>query len=59
MSKDFPVIRVSTERELKDTGQPGRPFFTKAQVIIRVWFFGVLIFKHTNTGNFPEPETKR
>ena len=58
MAKDFPVIGVVVDKTLKDTGQPGRPFYSKISEIKRVRLFGLLIYKHSALGNFPEPDKK-
>jgi hypothetical protein len=59
MGKEFPILGVTIDRELKDTGQPGRPFFAKICETMRIRFLGLLIFKTTNKGNFPGPELKK
>jgi hypothetical protein len=56
--KEFPLLSVIIDRELKDTGQPGRPFFAKVKESTRVRFLGLLIFKTVNNGNFPSSENK-
>jgi hypothetical protein len=59
MAKQFPIVGVVIEKILQDTGQPGRPFFSKVSEIKRVRLFGVLVYKISTLGNFPEPETKK
>ena len=59
MGKEFPILSVATERVLKDTGTPGRAFYTKVLETMRIRFLGILIFKTTNSGSFPETENKK
>lgn len=59
MSKEFPILGVTIDRELKNTGTEQRPFFAKIRETMRVRFLGLLIFKTTNSGSFPEPEYKK
>ena len=59
MGKEFPILGVTVARELKNTGTDQRPFWAKISETMRVRLLGLLIFKHTNSGNFPEPEVKK
>jgi len=56
---DHPLCEVVVEKTLQDTGQPGRPFFAKVSEVLRLRLFGLLIFKSTNKGNFPDPAEKK
>jgi hypothetical protein len=51
--KSYSVIRVVIDKELVDTGQPGRPFFATLCQTMYVWFLGVLVFKITTNRDFP------
>jgi len=59
MAKDFPIIGVVVDKTLKDTGQPGRPFFAKVCQTMKIRFLGLLVYKITTNGNFPETESKK
>ena len=53
---EFPILGVTVDRELKNTGTEQRPFLAKIRETMRVRLLGLLIFKTTNSGSFPEPE---
>ena len=55
---DHPVLEVIDEKQLKNTGSEQRPFFTKIAETRWVRFLGLLLFKHSSTGNFPDPSDK-
>ena len=57
--KDRPIFSIKVEKEMKDTGQPGKPFFAKISETKSYRLFGILIKKVHTTGNFPDPEEKR
>lgn len=57
--KESPIKEVTIEKILQDTGAVGRPFYSKVSEIKRVRFFGILIYKESITGNFPETENKK
>ena len=60
MAKEFPIIGVVVDKTLKDTSQtPGRPFFAKICQTMRIRFLGLLVYKITTNGNFPEQESKK
>jgi len=59
MARDFPILSVVIDKTLKDTGTSGRPFFAKVCQIMRVRFIGLLVFKKTTNGNFPDSEDKK
>lgn len=59
MSKNFPIIGVVIDKTLKDTGQPGRPFFAKVCQTMMIRFLGLLVYKITTNGNFPDPNNKK
>jgi hypothetical protein len=56
--KERPILGVTVEKILHDTGTNGRSFFAKVSEIKRVRLFGVLLFKISITGNFPDPKDK-
>ena len=56
--KDRPIFEVYITKELKDTGQPGRPFYAKVGEYKKYKFLGLLIAKISTIGNFPDPEVK-
>lgn len=59
MGREFPILGVTIDRELKNTGTDQRPFWAKIRETLKVRFLGLLIFKTTNSGNFPEQENKK
>ena len=56
MGWDLPIVRVKDEKELKNTGTEQRPFWSKIGTTRRVYFLIFLVFKHTTSGNFPDPD---
>jgi hypothetical protein len=57
-TKDRPILSVTVEKTLKDTGTSGRPFYSKIGETKKIRVFGVLVYKLSITGNFPEPIEK-
>jgi len=57
--KQFPIVGVTIEKILQDTGSQGRPFYSKVSEIKWVRVFGVLVYKISTLGNFPEQENKK
>ena len=58
MAKERPVLGITDEKLLKNTGSDQRPFWSRVGTTRRVRFLGLLIFKHVSTGNFPDPLDK-
>jgi hypothetical protein len=58
MGKEHPVFEVHIEKVLKDTGSPGKPFYSKVAEYKRFKIFGILISKVSITGEFPDPDEK-
>jgi hypothetical protein len=56
---EFPIIGVTVDKILKDTGQPGRPFFAKVCQTMKIRFLGLLVYRIIISGNFPEIESKK
>jgi hypothetical protein len=54
--KEFPIVGVIIDKTLKDTGQPGKPFYARICQIMRIRFLGLLVYKITSNGNFPDKE---
>jgi hypothetical protein len=59
MSKERPIYEIRLTKVKKDTGTPGRPFFTNVAEYKHYYLFGVLIKKVTITGDVPVPEDKK
>ena len=57
--KNYPIVGVVIEKILQDTGSSGRPFYSKVSEIKKVRLFGVLIYRISTTGNFPEQDSKK
>lgn len=57
--KNRPIFSIKLEKEMKDTGQAGKPFYTKICETKYYRLFGILIAKVYSTGNFPDPEAKK
>jgi hypothetical protein len=53
---EFPIVGVVIDKTLKDTGQPGKPFYARICQIMRIRFLGLLVYKITSNGNFPDKE---
>jgi hypothetical protein len=58
MSKERPILEVKDKKELKNTGTESRPFWARVGQTRWVRLFGILLFKHTSEGNFPDPLDK-
>jgi hypothetical protein len=58
-SKEHPIYEVELVKDMKDTGQPGKPFFAKVSETKHIRLFGILIKKVTTTGNFPDPDDRK
>ena len=58
-NKERPILSVTVGKKLQDTGTNGRSFFAKVSEIKRVYLFGILVFKISITGNFPDPKEKQ
>jgi hypothetical protein len=56
---EFPILSIIDDKTLKNTGTDARPFWAKIGITRRIRFFGLLIFKHTSTGDFPEAIDKK
>ena len=55
---EFPILKVTDDKVMKNTGSEQRPFWTKALTTRRIRFFGILVFRHISGGNFPDPADK-
>jgi hypothetical protein len=58
MTKERPILDVDDEKVLKNTGTEQRPFWAKIGQNRRIRLFGILIFRHTSTGDFPDQDNK-
>ncbi len=59
MSKERPILSVDDTKLLKNTGTDAKPFWSKIGEGRRIRLLGILIYRHTSTGNFPDPEDKK
>jgi hypothetical protein len=54
MGKERPILKVTDQKIRKNTGTVERPFWTSTDNTRWVRLFGLLIFKHISTGDFPD-----
>ena len=59
MAKERPITEGTRDKILKNTGSADRPFYAMVGQIRRFRIFGILVWKNTNTSNFPEPLDKK
>jgi hypothetical protein len=58
MAKERPLLDVKDEKVLKNTGTEQRPFWAKVGEYRWIRLMGLLIFRHSSIGNFPDPADK-
>lgn len=58
MSKERPILDVDVEKVRVNTGSREKPFYATESETKRVRLFGILLKKHRDHGNFPDPVEK-
>jgi hypothetical protein len=56
MGKERPILKVRDQIIRKNTGTSEKPFWTSTDFNRWVHLLGLLIFKYTRSGDFPEPK---
>ena len=57
--KNHPILGVIIDKELVDTGTPGRAFYATQCQTMYVYFLGALVFKITTNRVFPASAIKK